>query len=291
MTVHTDFSSSIMTVTLPTLDSPNPTDGSPVPTGPSFSDRERALSYDEISLEHQGQKTCLDPKEERFIAERKVEIISGLTSWKASYNPAPPIFLSFVPKISNVIKKASLLAVATCMDRLERALTRRKIVSILEDGKKTFEENNSLMNSSTQKKVREAVDFINGELKRLRDFGPLQDKAAAVPKSEKEPKLDDPIYSEKSTLLTRCRNWKKDFSPAPIWILSRIPGMETRVLATTDRLFCDLCSDIRRVKSMDALKKKLQLHSDLIQDYTTFVDASTTEKMRALCDLLTAPPA
>ena len=254
--------------------------------GPSLPTRTRLVSYETKAAEALEQEQT----EERYVTERRREIIGGLTAWKASYDPSPSFWLSFVPKVSNIVKKESLLAVDDFIERLEQARTRVKVLSVLEKNEKLLLENIAFMNSATERKMLEACELIEGEVQRLREFGPLPPKEVKEPKGAKTILSDDPLYAVKTDLWTRFEDWKKDFIPAPCGFLAFIPGISAKMKSITNRLFGDLYKDIRRSGTMAVLTDKLKAHRELMLEYTAFVDSVTAMKMRMANAILTLQP-
>ena len=230
-------------------------------------------------------------QEKEYVAERKAEIVKGFKAWKVSYQPSPSLLLSFIPRVSSIIRKQCSCTINILIDRLQQAKTRGKILSVLEKNRKILLENTSFMNAATERKMLEACALIEGEVKRLREFGPLPPKEAAKESKGVKPiRTDDPLYDVKSALWNRFEEWERDFVPTPLRILSIIPGISAKMKGIMNRLFGELFKDIRRAATMTSLTEKLNAHRELMMEYTAFVDAATAAKMKLADALLTIGP-
>jgi hypothetical protein len=243
-------------------------------------------SKDKITVENKDGASSASV-EEKFVSERREEITKGLTAWNADYKPYPSFWLSFVPGISGIVQKECLVAVRTFMDEVKEAQTRRKLCSVLERNRVILTENECFMDTSTAEKAHAACELIDGELARLRAFGPLPSKVAGNgAKQEKTLQPNDPLYSVKLPLWEKLDGWKKDFVPTPAGLLNFIPGVASKLKDITDRLCGDLFRDIRKAQSIASLAGRLKIHQELLRAYTAFVDAATVAKMEAACNLL-----
>jgi hypothetical protein len=259
-------------------------------TGPSHLAKKREFSCekrDEGAPLPKKQRPSPENAEESLVEERRTAITNGLTAWKLDYEPSPSFWLSFVPGVSNIVRKESLSAVAIFMEKVARARTRRKLISVLEKNRGVLSENMFCMNTATEAKMVAACELIDKELTKLKAYGPLLPKEKTdESKKEKTLQSDDPLYRAKVPVWKRFGEWQKGFVPSPAGIFSLVPGIAAKLKNITDRLFADLLRDIRKAQSLASLAERLKDHGELMHEYTAFVDTATAARMEAACSLL-----
>jgi hypothetical protein len=223
-------------------------------------------------------------EEKAFVVEKR-EFISGiLEKWRKDYYPAPAFVLSWIPAVNRIVEKESFDVVNTFVEKLSKVSTRQRLAALLQKNANVLKESMFCMNSATESKMKEACAMIEKELQELGDVG-----VASKHEVKKAPltiAADDPLYTEKSRLMKKLDDWKIDFDPQPLYILSYVAGVTESVSKKAERLFHVLFKGIVRASTKEGLMKILDVSSSLMSDYSTFVNPSTAVKLTAACESL-----
>ncbi len=218
-----------------------------------------------------------------YFKARKEKMVQRLEAWKKDYDPAPGFPYSWLPNMSKIVHIESFDVLEAFVAGVSHATTREKIDSILKKNVQIMKDSMFCMNAATVAKMTEGCKIIEHERKMLG----CPERAPKKPE-EKKPRvvaLDDPLFSQKSRLMKKLEEWRKDFDPQPQCLLACLPGIVDSLSTKAKRLFDGLYKGVVKVEK-EKFTKFLESHRDLILSYSSFVNSLTAAKLAAVCEIL-----
>ncbi len=225
-------------------------------------------------------------REQLFVQYRKAIMRQKLDKWKEGYDPAPAFLLSLIPGMNRIVHIESYRVLDTFMAKLDKAQSRQKLASLLRKNAQILRESMFCMNAASERKMKEACDIIERELKMI---GHVEEKAPATgEKKVRAVAKGDSLFAYKTRLMEKLDEWKKDFDPQPMHILACVPGVMENVTKKAKRLFDNLYKGIVKSESKEKLVQLLSSSKELVTNYSLFVSSATQAKLTAACAILSA---
>jgi hypothetical protein len=228
-------------------------------------------------------------KEKSFIERRKKLIEDRLNALRNGYTPFPADMLYYCPgigsAITRIVQKESKDVLENGIEKLRKATTRQKIAALLRKTKKIMEESMFCMNTATVTKMQQGCAIIEHELKKLGHVV-VADSAKVGEKKSHTIDSKDSLFSEKTSLMKKLDDWKKDFDPQPQYLLSCVSGVGESVKNKAMTLFSDLYKGIVKAESAEKLCGLFKTSRELVTDYGYFVSPVTWTKLVAVCRIL-----
>jgi hypothetical protein len=229
------------------------------------------------------KRSSPEQTEEAFVAWRKNLMELRFEQWKKAYDPAPGIGYSCFPNMANIVRIESMDVVDTFIKKVKVATTRQKLAALLRKNAKVIQDNMDCMNTATVEKMNLACKMIERELGKLGCVEEPPKKSG-----EKKPLVvaaDDPLFSQKTGLLKKLKEWREDFVPQPSLVIF-LAGAAQSLTKRVEGLFDILCKGVAKAKTKMDLATFLEKRKELTEHYRALVNTATETKLIHVCGIL-----